>query len=208
MARPGSKAEDVPLREALSAAIDRKAMQSVLLRGSSEAAASALPSWISGHAFLFSAQADTARARQLLAGVQPKSGLTLSYESGDALARLIAERIALNASEVGLQVRTVPSAANADLRLTRMLLTSPDPSTSLRHIARAIGATLGIGSENPQDIYAAEKQLLEGSCLIPLLQVPIASLAGEHVRNWPAETLGAWPLSEVFLDSIGDAPRP
>ena len=202
------KTEDAPVREALSAAIDRKAMHSVLLRSGSEATASALPSWMSGEAFLFPVQVDTTRARQLLSGVKRTSALTLSYESGDGLARLMAERIALNAREVGLQVQAVPSATSADLRLTRMLLPSPDPRTALREIARALGVSLELGGGSPQDVYAAEEKLLEGSSLIPLFHIPVASLAGEHVRNWTTDKLGGWPLAGVSLNEVGEPSRP
>lgn len=208
VAAPGRAAEDAPVREALSVAIDRKAMQSVLLRGGSEATASALPSWMSGDAFLFSVQPDVARARHLLSSVKRTSALTLSYEGGDPLARLIAERIALNAREAGLQVQTVPSAANANLRLTRTMLPSPDPRTALREIARALGANVEVGNGSPQEIYAAEKELLEGSTLIPLFHIPVVSLAAEHVRNWTPDKLGSWPLAAVSLDAGGDSYRP
>ena len=207
-ARPAGKAEDQRVREALSAAVDRKSMQNVLLRGGSEVTASVLPSWMSGYAFLFPAQVDTARARQLVTGVKLASPLTLSYEVEDPLGHLIAERIALNAREAGLQVQPLPSAANADLRLTHILLSSPDPGAALAEAVQSAGVKLELNAIRADDLYAAEKKVLEGSLLIPLCHTPIASIAGERVRNWPAEKLGAWPLAGVFLDPIGDTARP
>jgi len=210
VAGPTSKSEEAAVREALSLAVDRKAMQSALLRGGSDPAASPLPAWISGDAFLFSTQMDTARARQLLAGTKRTSPLTLSYDNGDALTRLIAERIALNAREVGLQVQAVPvsGTSNSDLRLVRILLRSSDPAVALREIAAETGLNPQLNGSNVDEVYASEKRLLAGSSIIPLFHLPIASITGDHVRNWPQDKLGSWPLAEVSLDRAGDPQRP
>ena len=58
-----SKAQDPRLREALALAIDRKPIQSVLLKGAGEPAASILPNWMTGYSAVFSAQANPQRAR-------------------------------------------------------------------------------------------------------------------------------------------------
>ena len=62
-----SKAQDPRLREALALAIDRKPIQSVLLKGAGEPSASILPNWMTGYSAVFSAQANPQRARSLLA---------------------------------------------------------------------------------------------------------------------------------------------
>jgi len=51
-----SKARGPRLREALALAIDRKPIQSVLLKGAGEPAASILPNWMTGYTAVFSAQ--------------------------------------------------------------------------------------------------------------------------------------------------------
>src|SRR4030088_787880 len=63
-----SKAQDRRLREALALAIERKPIQSVLLKGAGEPGASILPNWMTGYSAIFSAQANPQRLRTLLAG--------------------------------------------------------------------------------------------------------------------------------------------
>src|ERR1019366_7890686 len=77
-----SKAQDPRLREALALAIDRKPIQSVLLKGAGEPAASILPNWMIGYGAVFSAQANPQRARTLLADSRPPT-LNLSYDPRD-----------------------------------------------------------------------------------------------------------------------------
>src|SRR5216684_7245626 len=132
-----SKAQDPHLREALALAIDRKPIQSVLLKGSGEPAAGILPNWMTGYSAVFSAQASPQRARTLLPGSR-QPALNLSYDPRDPQAQLIAERIALNAREVGITVQVSLSGAE-DIRLVRAVLPSPDPATSLGEAARQMG---------------------------------------------------------------------
>src|SRR6266481_7261187 len=63
-----SKARDARLREALALAIDRKPIQSVLLKGTGELAASILPNWMTGYGAVFSVHVNPQRARTVLAG--------------------------------------------------------------------------------------------------------------------------------------------
>src|SRR5208337_3908362 len=121
-----SKAQDPRLREALALAIDRKPIQSVLLKGAGEPAASTLPNWMTGYSAVFSTQANPQRARALLADSR-QPVLNLSYDPRDPQAQLIAERIALNAHEVGITVQVSLSGAE-DIRLMRVVLPSPDPA--------------------------------------------------------------------------------
>ena len=196
VATQGGKARDSGVREVLSLAIDRKSIQSVLLRGGSEAAGGILPEWISGVGFLFPVQVDLVRARALVKGYP---ALTLSYEGG-ALGQLLAERVALNAREAGLSVQVVASGA-ADLRLRRIMLGSPDPRIALRVVSDAVGAQALNAVNSPQEIYEAEKKVMEDGGVIPLLHLPLASLASERVRNVPSERLGSWSLEEAWLET-------
>src|SRR5208282_2643911 len=144
-----SKAQDPRLREALALAIDRKPIQSVLLKGAGEPAASILPNWMTGYSAVFSAQPNPQRARALLAdsrqaalnlsyGLSVVLSVVLSYDPRDPQAQLIAERIALNAREAGITVQVSLSGAE-DIRLMRVVLPSPDPATSLGEAARQLG---------------------------------------------------------------------
>jgi Bacterial extracellular solute-binding proteins, family 5 Middle len=203
-----SRAQDHRLREALALAIDRKPIQSVLLKGVGEPAASILPNWMTGYAAVFSSQSNPQRPRTLLAeSRQPSLNLTydpidlsygpvvLSYDPSDPQAQLIAERIALNAREVGITVQ-VSLSGPADIRLMRVLLPSPDPATSLAEAARQLAmpqppfpATRTIALD---DLYLAEKSLLEGHALIPLFHLPVASATSSRVNDWNLDRLGDW----------------
>ncbi len=95
--------------------------------------------------------------------------LKLSYDPRDPQAQLIAERIALNAREVGITVQ-VSLSGTEDIRLTRIVLPSPDPATSLEEAARQLGLQPPVfltprgKSLNPDldDLYQAERGLLAG----------------------------------------------
>ncbi len=208
-----SKAKDPRLREALALAIDRKPIQSVLLKGAGEPAASILPNWMTGYSAVFSAQANPQRARAVLADSR-QPALNLSYDPRDPQAQLIAERIALNAREVGITVQVSLSGAE-DIRLMRVVLPSPDPATSLAEAARQLGlqqpafpATRG---NSLDDLYQAERGLLDGYAVIPLFHLPVASAASARVRDWEPDRLGEWSeagssLADLWLaDSRADS---
>jgi ABC-type transport system substrate-binding protein len=216
-----SKAQDPRLREALALAIERKPIQSVLLKGAGEPAASILPNWMTGYSAVFSAQANPQRARTLLAGSR-QPALNLSYDPRDPQAQLIAERIALNAREVGIAVQVSLSGAE-DIRLVRAVLPSPDPATSLGEAARQLGlqqpgfpTTRG---KSLDDLYQTERSLLDGYAVIPLFHLPVASAASARVRGLEPDRLGEWngaglSLADVWLadsrlaDSRSNVSRP
>lgn len=204
-----SKAQDPRLRKALALAIDldRKPMQSVLLKGAGEAAASILPNWMTGYTAVFSTQADPQRARVLLADSR-QPALNLTYDPRDPQARLIAERIALNAREVGITLQVSLSGA-PDIRLTRIVLPSPDPATSLSEAARQLGvlqpAPSLSHSSSLDDLYQAEHSLLEGAVIIPLFHLPVASASSTRVMNWQPGRLGEWVQGSDPRHSLADA---
>jgi peptide/nickel transport system substrate-binding protein len=211
-----SKAQDPRVREALALAIDRKPIQSVLLKGAGEPAASILPNWMTGYSAVFSAQANLPRARVLLADLrQPalNTSYRLSYDPRDPQAQLIAERIALNAREVGIAVQVSLSGAE-DIRLMRVVLPSPDPATSLGEAARQLGLPQSESStprsNSVDDLYQAERGLLAGYAVIPLFHLPVASAAGARVRGWTPGPLATWsdagsPLSGIWLETRAEA---
>src|ERR1039458_10285585 len=214
-----SKAQDPRLREALALAIDRKPIQSVLLKGAGEPAASILPNWMTGYSAVFSAQPNPQRARTLLADSrQPAFNLSygLSYDPRDPQAQLIAERIALNAREVGISVQVSLSGAE-DIRLMRVTLPSPDPATSLGEAARQLGlpqpALPATPGNSLDDLYQAERGLLGGYAVIPLFHLPLASAASARVHDWEPGRPGDWNesgpsladvwLANAWLDNVG-----
>jgi ABC-type transport system substrate-binding protein len=194
-----SKAQDDRLREALALCIDRKPIQSVLLKGAGEPAASLLPNWMTGYSSVFSAQANVQRAKVVLAGSR-QPDLNLSYDPRDPQAQLVAERIALNAREAGITVQVSLSGAD-DLRLVRVVLPSADPATSLREAARQLGLPQPVVRSNAvEDLYQAEHTLLDGHPVIPLFHLPVASAATPRVRAWAPDRLGGWNLQDLWLE--------
>ena len=210
-----SKAQDPRLREALALAIDRKPIQSMLLKGAGTPAASILPNWMTGYSAVFSTPANPQRARTLLTDSR-QPALNLSYDPRDPQAQLIAERIALNAREVGITVQVTLSGAE-DIRLMRVVLPSPDPATALAEAARQLGlpqASLpprsnsldgrSLDGRTLDDLYQSERALLDGSTVIPLFHLPLASAASARVRGWEADRLGqgneaGFPLADLWL---------
>jgi peptide/nickel transport system substrate-binding protein len=195
-----SKAQDARVREALALAIDRKPIQSVLLKGVGEPTASILPNWMTGYSRVFPAQAKLQRAKVVLADSR-QPALTLSYDPRDPQAQLIAERIALNAREVGITLRVALSGV-ADVCLIRIVLPSSDPATSLREAARELGLQQPlIHGSSVDDLYQAERTLLDGHTVIPLFHLPVASAPGARVRNWQPGPTGNWNISDVWLEA-------
>ncbi|MGA2360147.1 MAG: ABC transporter substrate-binding protein [Terriglobales bacterium] len=200
-----SKTQDPRLREALALAIDRKPIQSVLLKGAGVPAASILPNWMTGYSAVFSAQPNPQRARTLLADSRQPT-LNLSYDPRDPQAQLIAERIALNAREVGITVQVSLSGAE-DIRLMRVALPSPDPATSLGEAARQLGLPQPAlpampGNNSLEDLYQAERGLLAGYAVIPLFHLSLASAASARVRDWEPGRPGDWNESGLSLADV------
>jgi peptide/nickel transport system substrate-binding protein len=175
--------------EALALSIDRSAIQTVLLQRQGEVSAALLPQWLSGYSFVFPSARDVGRARQLGAGAPV---LAVSYQRADALARAVAERIAVNAGEAGIAVRPVPDAA-ADARVVRLRIASSDAQTALEDLA----AQLKTQPPPPAaSLYTAERALLNAGNVIPLVHLPVAWQLGSKVRAWST----SWRLEDTWLE--------
>ena len=197
--RDRRSSEEGHLRDALSSSLDRSSMRSALLQGEGEIAGAILPQWISGYEFLFPAKLDLARAQQLKGGAKQSTPWTLSYNANDPLGRLLADRVALNARDSGITIQ-VNSLPDADLRLVRMPLASVDPHLALRGAALAVGApTPAFAGASLEQLYQAERALLDTQRVIPLLHLPRAQGIGTGVRNWRRSQDGAWRLDDVWL---------
>jgi ABC-type transport system substrate-binding protein len=196
----GTRLEDPRIREALALAVDRSAIHTVLLRRQGEISGSLLPQWLSGYAFLFPAAADAARARMLLANL-PSSARTLSLGVDDAAWRPIAERIALNARDAGLTVTVVPQNAQADVRLVEVRVGSSDPAAALFGMAASLGLPEPPRSDSPEALWAAERALLEGFRVIPLIHLPDVYGVSPRVKGGPGITpLGEWHFENLWLE--------
>ena len=186
-------------RQVLGLSIDRAAINNVLLQGSAEPTGALLPGWMTGYAFLFPSEADLSRARQLRSEIRYAPSWSLGYDASDQLARVIAERITLNARDAGLSVQLTNSGA-ADFRLVRIPLASLDAALALTKLAENLRLPQPkLTSDASSDLYAAETSLLESKRIIPLLHLKITTAAASTVKNWTTGRDGSWHVQDAWL---------
>ena len=193
--------EQGKLRDALALSIDRSSLNTVLLQSGGEPAGAILPNWLSGYAFLFPVDPDIPRARQERDEVRPVPAWTFGYDSNDPVARVVAERISLNARDAGLTLQL--SAGNTgDVRLVRIPLLSLNPRVALASAAAALGLPEPRFMGNSAgDLYAAEKLLMQSQMVIPLLHLRLGGAISASVRNWGVGPDGSWHLQDLWLGS-------
>ncbi len=193
------------LRDALALSLDRGSIRSVLLQGAGQPAGGLLPTWISGYEFVFPVEADLPQARREREQAQNAAAWTLGYDSNDSLARLIAERITLNAKDAGLSLRLTP-AATSDVRLMRIALTSVDPWIALANVAGAMGVAVtnrggSVQGGSIEDLYAAEQAVLATQRVIPLVHLPASYAASPSLKNWTVRPDGSLNLADAWIGS-------
>jgi peptide/nickel transport system substrate-binding protein len=204
--RDASSTEEKTLREALALSIERGSIRNALLQGTGQPAASVLPTWLNGYGFVFSANADLQNARrdyeQVRAAVHSIPAWTIAYDSGDLLARLLAERIALNAKDAGLTLQ-LTTAASADLQIVRIPLASANPWIALTSVAAFIGSPLSkIGGEGGiEDLFASEQSFLTTRRVIPLFHLPASYASGENLNGLTLRPDGSWNVSGAWLEN-------
>jgi ABC-type transport system substrate-binding protein len=198
-ARDSQSAEETRRRKALGLSIDRPAMNNVFLQGGGEPAGGFLPNWVTGYAFLFPATVDLQSARRLLADVRPLTAWTVSYDVSDAMARVIAERIALNAHDAGLTIQTSNSTV-PDMRVVRLPLPSLNAEVALRELASALSLPQPKFGGDASSLYSAESVLLQTQRVIPLLHLRKATGLSRSVRGWEDYPDGSWHLQNVWLE--------
>jgi peptide/nickel transport system substrate-binding protein len=211
--RTSNAAKDIRLRQALSLAIDRSSLVNVVLQKEGDPAASLLPQWSTGYAFLFFAQSDPAAAQQLAAQISPAPALKLGYDSADALEQMIAERIAVNAQAAGVSVSAQAIASDSqsapDARIIRIPLSSPAPDIALQGVTQSIAPfadldpSLTAPLSNPVDLgslYSREQSILGTYEIIPLVHLPQVVGLSSRVRDWMPLRSGEWRLADVWLD--------
>jgi MarR-like DNA-binding transcriptional regulator SgrR of sgrS sRNA len=203
------------IRHVLATALDRTTMCAVLLQGRAEPAEALLPAWISGYAPAFVAPGAERPSRSAAAAVLPEQrALALRVDPSDALARSIAERIAVDAREAGVTVTVQAPTGLApvpDLRLVRVKLAATSPDRALTRAMAVLGPR-GVAlatSAPPLEADAAldavmrlERALLETSVVVPVLRVPELYGLGERVESWDGHAVsptGAWNLASLWI---------
>ncbi len=200
---------DARVRQAISLSIDRTSIADVILQKQAAPAGGLLPNWISGYAHLFSAEFDVARGKEHLAAsgreLSRLTPLVLNYDSGDADARAIADRVAVNLREVGIKVQVAAQSADGkskasapDLRLVRVRVSSPDRAAALSEMLRALGEPTASTGSVEQD-FLAERAAVDAFRVIPLVHVSESYGLSPQVRDWMAPRWGGWNLDDVWL---------
>jgi MarR-like DNA-binding transcriptional regulator SgrR of sgrS sRNA len=203
-ARDPNSDEEIHARNALALSIDTTAVNNVVLQGGGEPTGALLPNWISGYAFVFPVGGNSDRARQERALGKRFPALTLGYDPSDTVARVIAERILLNARDAGITLQ-LSSSGSSDVRLVRIPLASSDPQVALLDLANTLQLPppkLANGSVS--DLYSAEKTMLQSHRVIPLLHLRSAIALRPNVHDWNVLPDGAWQVGSVWLS--GDKP--
>ena len=198
-ARDCSSSDEKLLREALGLSIERGSIHNVLLQGAGQPAGSLLPTWVSGFGFVFPSDADLQKARRLRGPVETARVWTVGYDANDPLARVVVERIALNAKDAGLSL--VPSAAGTtDLRLMRIPLTSSNPWISLEGVAAQTGLPkMRMTGESIEELFTAEQASLANERVIPLFHLPTFYAASLSLRSWVVRSDGSLDLARAWL---------
>ncbi len=157
---------DPALRDALSLSIDRTAIVNVLMQRRGEVAYGLLPQSLSGYEFLFAAPFDANRARDAAAAFKT-GALTISAPASDPLAKMVADRIIVNARDAGLVLQIAPPGAAADIQVLHL---GP----------QSFGGRLDRSS--PEGSYRSERAILDEGRLIPLIHVPQVFGIGARVH--------------------------
>jgi peptide/nickel transport system substrate-binding protein len=199
--------QDARLRQAISLAIDRASIADVILQRQGAIAGSLLPNWISGYAHLFPISTDLARAKELLIAtrreVSHPAPLVLVYDSDDADARAVADRVAVNLKELGIAVQVSGQVAtgkmtSTDVRLVRRRIAAPDPGFALGELLTSFGEP-ATEMETVEQTYAAERAPIDAFRIIPLVHVSESYGLSPRVRDWMAPRWGGWRLEDVWL---------
>jgi peptide/nickel transport system substrate-binding protein len=200
---------DARVRQAISLSIDRASISGVILQKQATPAGGLLPNWISGYAHLFPPVFDAARGKQQLAAsgreLSRLTPLVLNYDSGDADARAIVDRVAVNLREVGIKVQVAAQSADGkskasapDLRLVRVRVASPDRASALSELLRTLGEPSESSGSVEQD-FLAERAAVDAFRVIPLVHVSESYGLSPQVRDWMAPRWGGWNLADVWL---------
>lgn len=201
---------DARVRELLALSLDRNAIHAAILRKAGAPAAGLLPQWLSGYALLWEGAADTARLQKLRSQIGRTQPLYLAYDPADPLQKAVADRVAVNARDVGLMVNvyaernaSIAAGGRADIVLASLPLGSASAAQSLAQLAGTAQLEPAelLAASTPEQLYAAEDAALATYKLIPIAHLPHSVWLSSRVRNWKTTRDGRWNLDEVWLES-------
>ena len=209
---------------ALALPLDRGIMAGVLLQKQAEPAPALLPQWLSGYAFQFTMDTNLDRAREIRTALPADAAtlakpLRLQIDTPGDLAKLLGERVAVNARQASIHLQNVSGPAQrtatpmrlkpikppAGLHLFACRYFSFSPRAELRALADAQhemeSAEIAKDSADPKQLYARERRMLEYPRLLPLVAFPEYFGLGRNVRDWMTPRWGEWHLADVWLDA-------
>lgn len=191
--------DETHARTALANGVDRTSLNDVVLQAGGDPSAALLPEWASGYAFLFEEEINADIAQLRRNPLKSKISWNLGFDSADSVSRVIAQRIVLNARDVGITLQTNASTP-PDVRLVRVPLASSDPHVALIELAKALQLpSPKFNDATITGLYAAEKSMLQSHRVVPLLHARNAAALGARVRDWNMSSDGTWRLSNVWL---------
>jgi ABC-type transport system substrate-binding protein len=211
---------DPRLREALDLALDRDTMANVLLQRQAFPAATLLPQWLSGYAFLFGAPMNLDLAKQLRAALpanmaRENDPVRLRVDAVGDLMKLLGERVAVNARQANISVQvvsrsassssaTAASSAGIGMHLFAWHYDSFSPGAELQALAQHLHSEWKVElADEPLDaegLFAEERRLLDDRQILPLVLLPQYVGIAPNVRNWSAGPSGTWRLADVWLE--------
>jgi ABC-type transport system substrate-binding protein len=215
--RPARKPVDPRVREALSYAINRNAINNVILQRRGTAAAGILPQWLTGYEFLFPAGTNLERAKELkaeAASLVIVTPIALAFDFSDPVSKLVAERIAVDAREAGITVQPYGeshvgskgprSSINADAVLLRLPLHSTEPAVALAAAIDDLGLgdpTLApLNAGRIEDVFELEGRTLQNFRVIPVAHMSQAVWLNNNLHNWVESPTGTWELNQLWTE--------
>jgi ABC-type transport system substrate-binding protein len=219
--QPSARAAE--LREAIALSLDRQTMANVLLQKQAEPASALLPQWLSGYAFLFNTETSIERAKEIRAKLPVGAAaatepLGLRVDAPGDLAKLIGERVVVNARQAAISLQVVSrstlrsgsstlassSEPAAGVHLFAWHYASLSPRVELESMITALNfrdsREAAVSSTDPEQLYARERKLLEERRVLPLVALPEYAGLGQNVRDWMPARWGEWHLADVWLD--------
>jgi ABC-type transport system substrate-binding protein len=194
-------ADEARFRQLLARSLDRTSMNAVLLQNSGEAAAGLLPNWMTGYEFLFEPSPSEGSTNQVRGRSVPAAHWSFAYEGGDPALRVIAERVILNARDVGITL-DIARSSQADLRLVRVPIESLGSDTALLRLAQRFGAPRPLfRGDLPADAYAVESAMITSGRVIPLIHSRFFYGLSKETRDWDKFKDGDWHLENVWREA-------
>jgi hypothetical protein len=140
--------------------------------------------------------------------------IALAYDFADPLAKLTAERIAVDAREAGVVVqpygeahvgsKSGRAALNADAVLLRLPLESLEPAVALAAALDDLGLSdpnsAPLNAGQLEDVFQLEGKALESFRVVPVAHVSQAVWLNSNVHNWLEYPTGAWDFDQLWTE--------